>query len=697
MKRFKPSISLNGKALSNVDEPLQKEWIITNGLGGYASSTVLGINTRKYHGVLVAAFEPPRKRRVCVAKLDEELKIGNAFYPASANEFQSGIYPKGHEFLQEFHLSPFPKYVYNIENVKFSKTLFMPYRKNACITAYEFFNTGTVNVEVRIFPLVTCRHFHMVVDRWHNPPTFSQKIYGRRVKINIEKPKATIILEATHGTYAQAEKWIERVYFREEHNRGESYLDDWYQPGFFEIKVGKSSTEKFALTAVAGEDETSVEEAADKMPTTMYDLENLYNAECERREKLLERFYDVHRGVEEKSWLNWLVHATDMFIVGNFQKAWKSVVAGYHWFEDWGRDTFIALPGLMLVTGRFEDARQTFLTFNQYFMNGLIPNFISDADAKPFYNAVDATLWFLNAVLQYLKYTADFEFVEKNLWRNMKAVFESFEKGKNPKIRIDNDGLLLHGPQLTWMDTAINGQPLTPRAGKAVEVQALWYNALKTLEILAIKFKEEGTADKYARLAEKAKESFNAKFWSSEKGCLFDVVDEHGFGDSSIRPNQIIAVALDFTTLDKGRSERVVDVVRRELLTPFGLRTLARSDPRYVGIYRGDRRSRDLAYHNGTVWPWLLGSFVKAYLKTGGYGEYMREYAFRSFLAPLLTTQVFAAGLGSISEVYDGDPPHKAGGCIAQAWSVAEPLRAYVEDILYSRPPFEREIFKILG
>jgi len=697
MEKFTPSIRLNGKTLSNVEDSLQKEWIVTNGLGGYASSTVLGINTRKYHGVLVATFNPPRNRRVCVAKIDEELRIGNAFYPAFANEFQGGIYPKGHGSLQEFYLSPFPKYVYNVQNVRFSKTLFMPYGKNATITAYEFFNTGEVDAEVRIFPLITCRHFHSVVDRWHNPLKFSQKTYGRRVKINVEKPRATIILEATYGTYTQAEKWVERVYFREEHQRGESYLDDWHQPGFFEIKVGRKTSEKFALTVVAGEDESSVEKLADEIPATMYDVENLYDVECERRGHLLEKFYEEHGGVEPKDWLNWIICATNMFIVGGFEKAWRSVVAGYHWFEDWGRDTFIALPGLMLVTGRFEDAKQTFLTFNQYFLNGLIPNFISDVDAKPVYNAADATLWFVNAVLQYLKYTGDFEFAQKNLWENMKAIVENFEKGKSPKIRIDDDGLILHGPQLTWMDTAVNGQPVTPRAGKAVEVQALWYNALKTLEILARKFREPSNAEKFARLAEKAKESFNAKFWNSERGCLFDVVDEKGFGDASIRPNQIIAVALDFTMLDKAKSSRVVDVVRRELLTPFGLRTLARGDPRYIGVYRGGRRSRDLAYHNGTVWPWLLGPFIKAYLKVEGYGEYTREYAFRSFLAPLLTTQVFEAGLGAISEVYDGDPPHKAGGCIAQAWSVAEPLRAYVEDILYFRPLFEGEVFKILG
>jgi predicted glycogen debranching enzyme len=697
MKRFTLSISLDGKALSDVDGSLRKEWIVTNGLGGYASSTVLGINTRKYHGLLVAAFHPPRNRRVCVAKLDEELKVGNAFYPAFANEFQGGIYPKGHEFLQEFYLSPFPKYVYNVHNVRFSKTLFMPYRKNATITAYEFFNAGEVDVEVRIFPMITCRHFHSVVNRWRYQPKFSQKISARRVKVNVEKPQATIILEATHGAYTSAEKWIENVYFREEHSRGESHFDDWYQPGFFRIMVKKDSSEKFALAVVAGEDESDVEKMANELPATIYDVENLYYSELERRERLIEKFYEEHRGVEAKDWLSWIVYATDMFVVGNVKKAWKSVIAGYHWFEDWGRDTFIALPGLMLVTGRFEDARRTFLTFNQRFRDGLIPNFISDVDSQPAYNAVDATLWFVNAVLQYLKYTGDFEFIYKNLWENLKAMVENFEKGTNPKIRIDVDGLLLHGPQLTWMDTAINGQPVTPRAGKAVEVQALWYNALKTLEVLARKFKELNAAEKFVRLAEKARESFNAKFWNPEKGCLFDVVDERGFGDASIRPNQIFAFALDFTMLDKAKSHSVVNVVRCELLTSFGLRTLAKGDPRYVGVYRGDRLSRDLAYHNGTVWPWLLGPFIKAYLKTEGYGEYAREYAFRSFLAPLFTTQVFTAGLGAVSEVFDGDQPHNPGGCISQAWSVAEPLRAYVEDILYIRPLHEGEISKILG
>ncbi|MGB9684216.1 MAG: amylo-alpha-1,6-glucosidase [Candidatus Bathyarchaeales archaeon] len=696
MMKFLPSICVSGEKLSKVEDFLRKEWIVTNGLGGYASSTVLGVNTRKYHGVLVASFHPPRNRKVCITKLDEELRLGNAFYPLFANEFQNGIYPKGFQFLTEFSLSPFPKYVYNVQNVKISKTVFMPHKRNAVVTVYEVLNASDLDAEMHLFPIIACRHFHSVISRWQNPPRFFQKTQGRRVKINVEAPPSTLIMEVTEGAYHPSEKWIEKVYFREEHLRGESYLEDWHQPGFFQFKVEGKTREKFALTAVAGENEAIVERETDKMPTTIYDVESLYAEEIERREGYIKKFYEEHSGIDAKDWLNWIIHATDMFIVEALGKALKSVIAGYHWFEEWGRDAFISLPGLMLVTGRFEDARQTFLTFNEYSAGGLIPNLISDWNAQSVYNAVDATLWYVNAVLHYLKYTGDFEFVLKNLWKNLRAMVENLVKGVYGKMRVDDDGLLLHGPQLTWMDTVVDGQPATPRAGEAVEVQALWYNALKTLELLAKKFKETSQAEKFARLAEKARGNFNAKFWNNDKNCLFDVLDKNGCGDPSLRPNQIIAVSLDFTMLDKARSAKVVDFVRRELLTPYGLRTLAKSDSRYVGVYFGDRRSRDLAYHNGTVWPWFLGPFVTAYLKTEGYGEYPREHAFKNFLLPLFTRQVFDAGLGVISEIFDGDSPHNPRGCIAQAWSIAEPLRAYVEDIMLIRPKHEGEVFQVL-
>jgi len=691
-----PSIDLRRELLLKIDEALGKEWIISNGLGGYASSTVLGLNARKYHGLLVAAFHPPRDRRLCLAKLDEELIIENRFYPLFSNEFQSGIFPKGHMFLKRFSLSPFPKYFYAVENIEVRKTLFMPYKKNAVVALYEVFKKGDSAVKMRVFPLITCRHFHSVVDRWRKPLNFTQKPQGRKVAVNVEVPRSTLVMEATDGLYFPVEKWVEKVYFREEFSRGESFLDDWHQPGFFEISLSEKHG-KFAVTALVDEDEARAIKISSEMPVTTYDAEALHDRAVERYESLLAKFYNEHEGLQVKNWLSWVVLAADAFVVEGAEKVSKSIIAGYHWFEDWGRDTFISLPGLMLVTGRFEDARQTFLTFKKYREDGLIPNFISDQDAKPVFNSVDATLWYANAVLQYLKYTGDLKFVEMNLWEDLKTMVESLLKGTILNIRVDDDGLLSHGPQLTWMDTVVDGQPLTPRAGKAVEVQALWYNALKTLEALARKFKEESEAENFACLAENAKRSFNEKFWNADKDCLFDVVDEHGYGDASVRPNQIIAVALDFTMLDDFKSEKIVDLVHKELLTPYGLRTLARSDSRYVGVYFGDRRSRDKAYHNGTVWPWLLGPFTTAFLKTKGYADFRREYALKNFILPLFAEQIFKAGLGTISEIFDGDPPHSPRGCIAQAWSIAEPLRAYVEDVMQIRPEHEREILLALG
>ncbi|MEM3464515.1 MAG: amylo-alpha-1,6-glucosidase, partial [Candidatus Bathyarchaeia archaeon] len=443
--------------------------------------------------------------------------------------------------------------------------------------------------------------------------------------------------------------------------------------------------------AFANKDEGEAESFLEKQPRTMYDLEMMLEKELERRQSLLSKFYEQNPALGVNDWLSWVVLASDMFIVKSEDKMQSSVIAGYHWFETWGRDAFISLPGLMFVTGRFEDARRVFLMFKRYFSEGLVPNFVSDALEEPAYNSVDATLWFADAVLQYLKYTGDFKFVRENLWGMLKAIIEWFIKGTKHGIRLDGDGLVSHGAQLTWMDAVVDGQPVTPRGGKAVEVQALWFNTLKIMELLAKKYSEVDIAEEYARMAEKARKSFAEKFWSSEKGYLFDVVNE-GFRDDSLRPNQIIAVALDFTMLDKTRNEKIVDAVHRELLTPYGLRTLARNDPKYIGVYTGDRKSRDKAYHNGTVWPWLLGPFTKAFLKVKGYADYRREQAL-SFLLPLFTEQIQKAGLGLISEIFDGEPPHTPRGCIAQAWSVAEPLRAYVEDVTQINPRYAREIF----
>jgi len=686
-----PAIILKKESLANFEESIEKEWIITNGLGGYASSTVLGLNTRKYHGMLVAAINPPRDRRLCVAKFDEELILEGNAYPLFSNEFKDGIRPKGYVFLEEFSLSPLPRYVYSVGNVRVQKTIFMPHGKNVVVALYQVSGGDSSDAFMRVYPIISFRHFHSVIDRCLGVFGFVQKPLDGKVLVNVEGSPSALVLWSTDGAYVQSEKWIERVYFREEFSRGESHLDDWFAPGFFELNL-RGGCGKFAIAALASRNVDEAISIADDMPSSIGDVERLYRSVLDKRKRLLEDFYAGHGGICAEEWLNWLVLAADMFVVETSGDGLRSIVAGYHWFEDWGRDAFVSLPGLMLVTGRFEDARKVFLAFKKYSLNGLIPNFVSDQFAKPLYNAVDATLWYINAILQYVKYTGDFEFVRRFLWEDLKDSVEFFKAGTAFGIKVDDDGLLAHGPQLTWMDAAVHGQPVTPRAGKAVEVEALWYNALKTLEVLAKHFNEQAEAERFREMAEKAMKSFLRKFWNPEESCLLDVADSSGLEGYSIRPNQIIAVSLDFTMLGRDKSAKVVNLVRDRLLAPYGLRSLARDDPSYVGTYSGDRQTRDRAYHNGTVWPWLLGPFTTAFMKVYGYSETMRHYAFENFLLPIFRDQFYRAGLGSISEIFDGDPPHKPRGCIAQAWSVAELLRAYVEDVLFIRPKHEMDV-----
>jgi len=684
-----PTISLDQEMLSNFDTSIQKEWIVTNGLGGYASSTVLGINTRKYHGLLVAAFHPPRDRTICLEKLDEEARIGNDTYQLGANEFQNGIFPLGHTFLNQVRVSSFPKFIYTLQNFEIEKTVFMPYGMNATIILYKALNRSSSDINVRVFPLINCRHFHSVTERRKLTTDPSQKYESKETCISFGSPKSAIILRTVGGKYSAKEKWVENLYYREEANRGESCLDDCYQSGFFEYEIKAGRNESFAIATVADEEADAARKAFAEVPTTLFDIGALFEKEKERRENLLAKFYGTHTNASANDWLSYTILATDALIVKGTSAEHRCIIAGYHWFEDWGRDTFVSLPGLTLTTGRFEDAKRIFLTFQKHFRDGLIPNFIPDRGGPAVYNTADATLWFVNAVLQYLKYTSDFEFVQTRLLKELKAIVENYVEGTTPSIHVDSDGLLRHGPQLTWIDATVDGQPLNPRAGKAVEIQALWYNALKIMELLANRFEEPGEAEKYALMAERAKMSFAEKFWNSEKSCLFDVVDENG-RDGSFRPNQIIAVALDFAMLDDVKNEQIVDSVLHELLTPFGLRSLVRNDPRYIGVYAGDRRSRDKAYHNGTVWPWLLGPFITAFLKVKGHSGLRRDYVMKNILEPFFAKHVLGAKLGTASEICDGDPPHAPKGCILQAWSIAEPLRAYVEDVLYVRPEFEK-------
>jgi predicted glycogen debranching enzyme len=688
-----PKITIESKILLDLEEALKTEWLVTNGLGGYASSTLLGANTRKYHGLLIAAFNPPVDRRVLLAKIDEKIHTGNKEYFLGTSELKGGGFqPEGYRYLADFSLAPLPTATYKVnDEIQLKKTVFMPYGKNATIVIYNLSNLSDGDVLVSGWPLVNSRHFHSVTENDSVTQAFVQKTFDQG--LTVQPPSrilsSTLTLISTEGRYkANLGEWVE-TFFRVDASRGESCVDNSYKPGVFEFDVSSKKDKTFAIVAVGGRNENETQNILSTIYKGSESIGELYSAELKRREDLLNHFQKRYSDVQVEDWLKLLVLATDSFVVNRESTKTKSIIAGYHWFEDWGRDSLISLPGLTLVTGRFEDAKQILLTFKRYRDKGVVPNRFPDSTGdKPIYNTVDATLWYFDCVLQYLKYTNDFKFVHEELWSTLESIIENHLQGTLFNIQMDEDGLVSHGPQLTWMDAAPGGKPVTPREGKAVEIQALWYNALKIMQLLAIRFGEREKAQEYLSIAEKTRKSFIEKFWNPERTCLFDIIND-GLRDSSLRPNQIIAVSLDFTMLDNVKASQIVNTVQKRLWGFYGLKTLSDDDPRYRGRYKGDCEQRDNAYHNGTVWPWLLGPFVKAFLKLKNHEAHWRSYASENFLKHLFTEEFYRAGLGSISEIFDGDSPHEPNGCIAQAWSVAEPLRAYVEDVLFKRPPFE--------
>ncbi|MHA1711841.1 MAG: amylo-alpha-1,6-glucosidase, partial [Candidatus Freyarchaeota archaeon] len=502
-----PKIHLESTKLSNISEALQKEWIITNGLGGYASSTVLGVNTRKYHGLLVAALNPPVNRWVFLVGLNEEVKAGCESYQLGTNEFRWGMQPKGYQFLSSFSLNPFPTYTYTVNGVELRKTVYMPHQKNATIISYEIYNRRGNEATIHIAPLVNFRHFHSVTNKNEIDWVFIQDPSNRGVCIQPSTLALTLCLASTNGRYfTDGGKWIEGIYFRMEDLRGGSHLDDCFQPGRFRIDVAPKQQRKFRVIAVAGRDKHQARECLSFISQKVGDRDVLYERELERRIVLLKRFQRSYVGVKMEEWLKWLILAADSFIVHRRSTKTKSVIAGYHWFEDWGRDSLIALPGLTLITGRFEDARAILSTFKQYCRRGILPNrFPDQAGNEPLYNTVDATLWYFHAVLQYLKYTGDLNFIRNELWKTLNSIITHHIQGTLYGIGMDKDGLITHGPQLTWMDAVVDGTPVTPREGKAVEIQALWYNALRIMQLLAIKFNQEREAKRYAVMAERAR------------------------------------------------------------------------------------------------------------------------------------------------------------------------------------------------
>jgi predicted glycogen debranching enzyme len=657
-------IAFDREQCIDLEFTLSREWIETNGLGGFASSTIAGVNTRRYHGLLVAATTPPAGRTVLLSKLEETLILDGRRYDLSANQYGNAIHPRGYQYLKEFRLAPFPVYTYRVEGVEIRKSIFMVHGENTTAVHYEVNGQdprfGACGLEIR--PLVAFRDYHATT---HSNPALDPAVYQESGLAGLSPYQGLPTLYLAHNAQEVDTQgyWYYDFEYPAERERGLDFKEDLFNP--FTLKFDMNLHPEASIIA-----STEKRQAASIRP--------LHEAETRRR-------YGITRSSPSSDALvTSLIEAADQYIVS--RDDCKTVIAGYHWFADWGRDTMISLPGLALITGRYDAAKSILKEFLRYADKGMLPNRFPDAGEAPEYNTVDATLWYFEAVRVLLEYTGDYDFIRRNLYAGLVEIMDWHLKGTRYGIRVDIDGLLgsgAEGVQLTWMDAKVGDHVVTPRRGKPVEIQALWYNALRVMEGLARRFGDEIGGKRYGDMAMRASTAFNRQFWNDAAECLYDVVDGDR-RDASIRPNQIFAVSLLHTMLSPNRARQVVEVVARDLLTPYGLRSLAPSDPQYAGRYEGHAASRDRVYHQGTVWAWLMGPFITAYIRVNGETKKARQDAAR--LLEGFRHHLTEGGLGNISEIFDGDSPHAPRGCIAQAWSVAEILRAAVEDVFCVEP-----------
>ena len=659
-------IQFTKETWGNLDAALRREWLETNGLGGFASSTIIGLNTRRYHGLLVAATKPPVGRVVMLSKLEETLFIEGQPFDLSANRYPGVVHPQGFRYLKQFRLDPFPVFTYEIEGIEIDKTVFMVQGENSTVVHYELRKNnhpeGISKLRLELRPLIAFRDYHSTT---HENGAINPEVEQRPGLATVTPYPGLPSLHLAHnaGELRKTGDWYRSFEYDAERERGLDFSEDLFNPlvFMFDLRLRRQAT------VIASTERPDVAQASE-----------FRQAEVSRRRKI------TASSVVADTFAQDLTAAADQYIVSRGDK--KTVIAGYHWFSDWGRDTMIALPGLTLPTGRHEVARSILRTFAQHVDQGMLPNRFPDAGEMPEYNTVDATLWFFEAARAYLAYTGDLKFVRDELYPVFTDILAWHVRGTRYGIKVDSSGLLSSGEpgvQLTWMDAKVGDWVVTPRRGKPVEIQALWYNALCIMEDLARRLGDEPGQKRYSSMATVASWSFNRLFWNESAGCLYDVTNGAP-PDPSIRPNQIFAVSLTNSMLSPERAKRVVEKVQEHLLTPYGLRSLAPTDPQYRGRYTGGPVERDGAYHQGTVWPWLLGAFITAYVKVNQNSEAARRQA-GEWLAPL-QQHLADGGLGHISEILDGDAPQRPCGCVAQAWSVAEILRAYVEDVKSIRP-----------
>ncbi len=640
-----------------------REWLVTNGIGGYASGTIAASQTRRYHGLLVAALQPPVGRTQLVSAIDEIVHYAGTDFSLATHRWASGtVDPKGFLLLEDFHLEgSTPVWTYSLADALLERRVWMCQGENTTYIQYTLVR-GSSALEMELKALVNYRDFHSLTHAGDWRMNIAPVEHGVRV---LAFDGATpFYLKSSASTCEPHHEWYLGCYFAEETERGLDDREDRLFAALFRAKLEVGSSVTLVATTEAA---TSLDGESAREERAHHDVKLFHNWQA-KNEALVE---------VSPPWLRQLILAADQFIVKRSlseEPDGRSVIAGYHWFGDWGRDTMIALPGLTLATGRPDVAKQILLAFSRYVDGGMLTNNFPDAGSKPEYNTVDAALWYFESIRQYFEATQD-EVTLQKLFRVLASMTDAHIAGTRYNIHMDlADGLLYAGEpgvQLTWMDAKIGDWVVTPRTGKPVEINALWINALEAMAGFAPLLAKP--SDAYEKLAAQAKKSFQ-RFWNADRNCCFDVIDSPGIGnDASLRPNQIFAVSLPVSPLMPEQQRAVVDVCARRLLTSHGLRSLAPGEVGYSGHYGGSPRDRDAAYHQGTVWGWLLGPFALAHYRV----YHNREAALR-FLEPL-GRQIYAAGLGTLSEIFDGDTPFTPRGCIAQAWTVAEVLRAWQE------------------
>ncbi len=658
------TIDFGREICGNLEIAQTREWLVTNGIGGYASGTVAGVLTRGYHGLLVAALKPPLERTILVTKLDETADYDGTIYPLSTNRWADGtIEPRGYHYLESFHLEgTIPCWRFVFGDALLEKRIWMQREVNTTYIYYSFLR-GEQLLHLSLQAFVNYRDYHSrtQADKWQ----MQIGSVKNGVQITAFTEAIPFYLLSDRGELNSSHHWHHGFNLIAERARGLYDLDDNLSAGNLKVLLQPGET----LTVVATTDRQA-------------NLDGLKQLEMRRSEEenLSQCWQNYHSEIAQNSpdWIKQLVLAADQFIVNrplpNFPEG-KTIIAGYHWFSDWGRDTNISLPGLTLSTGRPEIARSILLTFAHYCDRGMLPNRFPDSGAPltdADYNTVDATLWYFEAIRAYHAATGDDDLLAE-LFPLLTEIVDWHCQGTRYNIQLDReDGLLYAGEsdvQLTWMDAKVGDWVVTPRIGKPVEINALWCNALRSLCQFARHLGKSSEA--YEQLAEATYKGFQ-RFWNESLGYCLDILDSPDGNDASLRPNQIFAVSLAASPLTDIQQRKVVEICGRVLLTSHGLRSLSPYEPNFRGYYGGNQFSRDGAYHQGTVWGWLLGAYVLAHLRV-----FKNPTQARQFLEPM-KHHLQASGIGSLSEIFDGNPPFSPKGCIAQAWSVAEVLRAWI-------------------